>query len=288
MNDLEVVGTPGEDEAEIPRPSNVTQLFPDEGQHLRMIEALLFAASEPLSAVSLADRLPKGVDIEALLDHLRARYEGHGINLVKVADKWAFRTASDLAFLLRREAVETRKLSRAAIETLAIIAYHQPVTRAEIEQIRGVTVSKGTVDVLLEIGWIRPRGRRRVPGRPLTLGTSDSFLEHFNLESLGDLPGMEELKAAGFLDLAMPANFDVPQPRDLAEGEMDTDEDPLDDDDMFGMATTSVSEEDAGASLEEGAEAHPPPNGDDDEDDNGDEDDDEDDEDDEDEEDDDD
>ena len=229
MSDLEIITGNDEPGPDIPRPSNVTQLFPDEGQHLRMIEALLFAAAEPLSVDAIAGRLPAGADVGALLEHLRARYEGHGVNLVNVAGKWAFRTAPDLAFLMRREAVETRKLSRAAIETLAIIAYHQPVTRAEIEQIRGVTVSKGTLDVLLEIGWIRPRGRRRVPGRPLTFGTNESFLEHFNLDALGDLPGMEELKTAGFLDLAMPANFDVPTPRDRADGDLDEDEDPLED-----------------------------------------------------------
>jgi segregation and condensation protein B len=218
--------------AEAPRPLNVTQLFPDETLHLRMLEALLFAAAEPLSAEALGERLPQGADVEGLLEDLRGRYEKRGVNLVKVAGKWSFRTAPDLAFLLRREAVETRRLSRAAVETLAIIAYHQPVTRAEIEQVRGVTVSKGTLDVLLEVGWIRPRGRRRVPGRPLTFGTTESFLSHFGLASLTDLPGMEELKAAGFLELSAFANISVPMPREHAEGELDADEDPLDPEDL--------------------------------------------------------
>jgi segregation and condensation protein B len=209
-------------------PSNVTRLFPEEGQHLRMLEALLFAAAEPLSEESLAERLPKGTDVHNLLEQLAARYDKRGVNLVRVAGKWSFRTAPDLAFLLRREIAETRKLSRAAIETLSIIAYHQPVTRAEIEQIRGVTVSKGTIDVLLEVGWIKPRGRRRVPGRPLTFGTTDQFLTQFGLDSLTELPGLEELKSAGFLDLSNVAALDVPMPRDMDEGELGEEEDPLD------------------------------------------------------------
>lgn len=233
MTDLDV-GDDGErSPAETARPSNVTPLFPEEGQHLRMLEALLFAAAEPLSAAALSERLPQGVNVEALLEDLRARYEKRGVNLVNVAGKWAFRTAPDLAFLLRREAVQTRRLSRAAVETLAIIAYHQPVTRAEIEQVRGVTVSKGTLDVLLEVGWIRPRGRRRVPGRPLTFGTTEAFLTHFGLSSLTDLPGVEELKAAGFLDLSTYADVSVPLPREGEEGELEADEDPLEPEDLL-------------------------------------------------------
>lgn len=208
--------------------SNVTRLFPEDGQHLRMLEALLFAAAEPLSEDALAERLPKGADVATLLQQLAARYDKRGVNLIRVAGKWCFRTAPDLAFLLRRDIVETRKLSRAAIETLAIISYHQPVTRAEIEQIRGVTVSKGTIDVLLEAGWIRPRGRRRVPGRPLTFGTTEAFLAQFGLDSLSDLPGVEELRSAGFLDLANVATLSVPMPRDMADGELGDEEDPLD------------------------------------------------------------
>jgi segregation and condensation protein B len=223
---------PGEQNGDSEFPSNVTRLFPEEGQHLRMLEALLFAAAEPLSEESLADRLPKGADVATLLEQLAARYEKRGVNLVRVASKWSFRTAPDLAFLLRREVAETRKLSRAAIETLAIVAYHQPVTRAEIEQVRGVTVSKGTLDVLLEVGWIRPRGRRRVPGRPLTFGTTELFLGQFGLDALSDLPGVEELRSAGFLDLANVQGLAVPLPRDLADGEMDPDEDPLDTEDL--------------------------------------------------------
>ena len=169
-------------------------------KELRMLEAMLFAATEPVLEASLADRLPEGCDLSALLAELRALYEGRGINLVPVAGRWAFRTAPDLADSLEIEINVSRKLSRAAVETLAIIAYHQPVTRGDIEEIRGVALSKGTLDVLLEIGWIRPIGRRRTPGRPVTWGTSAGFLDHFSLNELADLPGVDELKAAGLLD----------------------------------------------------------------------------------------
>lgn len=165
-----------------------------------MLEGMLFAAPEPVPETSLAERLPEGTDVAALLRDLAALYTGHGVNLVQVAGKWAFRTAPDLADSLKIEINVARKLSRAAVETLAIIAYHQPVTRGEIEEIRGVALSKGTLDLLLEIGWIRPVGRRRTPGRPVTWGTSPAFLDHFNLNSLSDLPGVDELKAAGLLD----------------------------------------------------------------------------------------
>lgn len=167
---------------------------------MRLLEAMLFAAPEPVAEASLADRLPEGTDTAALLKELAARYAGRGVNLVQVAGKWAFRTAPDLADSLKVEVSVTRKLSRAAVETLAIVAYHQPVTRGEIEEIRGVALSKGTLDLLLEIGWIRPVGRRRTPGRPVTWGTSAAFLDHFNLNNLSDLPGVDELKAAGLLD----------------------------------------------------------------------------------------
>ena len=206
--------------------------------HVRIVEALLFAAEEPVDEPTLAKALPGTADIKDLLAELQRQYESRGVNLVKVAGKWQFRTASDLAFLLRKQAVEERKLSRAAIETLAIIAYHQPVTRAEIEDIRGVMVSKGTVDALMEVGWVRIRGRRRTPGRPVTYGTTDAFLTHFGLENVGDLPGMDELKAAGFLDAVPPSSFSVPIPSDsLApdedpyEGEEETDllPDPMED-----------------------------------------------------------
>jgi segregation and condensation protein B len=190
--------------------------------HLRIVEALLFAASAPLDAQALAAALPAGADVVALLTELQRHYEGRGVNLVRVAGKWQFRTAKDLAFLLSKQAVEERKLSRAAIETLAIIAYHQPVTRAEIEDIRGVMVSKGTVDTLIEVGWVRIRGRRRTPGRPVTYGTTEAFLLHFGLENVSDLPGMDDLKAAGFLEATPPAGFMVPNPSDT----LGPDEDP--------------------------------------------------------------
>jgi segregation and condensation protein B len=170
------------------------------GKEVRMLEAMLFAATEPVTETSLANRLPEGSDVPALLAELSAQYEGRGINLMSVAGRWAFRTAPDLANTLEIEINVSRKLSRAAVETLAIIAYHQPVTRGDIEEIRGVALSKGTLDVLLEIGWIRPVGRRRTPGRPVTWGTATDFLDHFNLNELSDLPGVDEMKAAGLLD----------------------------------------------------------------------------------------
>lgn len=169
-------------------------------QHLRIVEALIFASAEPVSERAIAERLPEGEDIAQLLAELETHYAARGFNLVRRGDGWAFRTAADLAESLKVERTQERKLSRAAIETLAIIAYHQPVTRAEIEEIRGVALSKGTIDILFAAGWIRPKGRRRTPGRPLTWATSDGFLDHFGLESLGDLPGVKELEAAGLLD----------------------------------------------------------------------------------------
>ncbi|HVT25160.1 MAG TPA: SMC-Scp complex subunit ScpB [Rhizomicrobium sp.] len=192
------------------------------GEHLRMVEALLFAASEPLDEKALSSSLPEGANLKALLSELQGLYEGRGVTLVNVAGKWQFRTAPDLAFLLRREKPEQRRLSRAAIETLAIIAYHQPVTRAEIEDIRGVALSKGTLDALMEVGWIKIRGRKRTPGRPVTYGTTDAFLVHFGLESVSHLPGVDELKAAGFLEALPPSGLDVPSPSD----ELSPDEDP--------------------------------------------------------------
>jgi segregation and condensation protein B len=197
-------------------------------QTLRMIEALIFASAEPLSAQDLAARLPDGADIAGLLRELQQTYAERGVNLVQVAGKWAFRTAGDLSFLLSREAVEQKKLSRAALETLAIIAYHQPVTRAEIEEIRGVMTSRGTIDLLLETGWIRMRGRRRAPGRPVTYGTTDDFLSHFGLDTVSDLPGLDELKGAGLLDSRVPTDFSIPEP--FAGQDLTEDEDPLEDD----------------------------------------------------------
>lgn len=189
-------------------------------QHLRVVEALVFASSEPVDEQNLAAALPEGANIAGVMAELQRHYHGRGVSLVKVAGKWQFRTATDLAYLLRKDAAQERRLSRAAIETLAIIAYHQPVTRAEIEDIRGVAVSKGTVDALMEVGWIKIRGRKRTPGRPVTYGTTEDFLVHFGLENVGDLPGMEELKAAGFLEAAPPGAFAIPSPSDeLAEDE---------------------------------------------------------------------
>lgn len=184
--------------------------------HLRIIEALLFASPKPLSEKQLAEHLPDDAAVGELVQQLRSQYSGRGIELVKVAGKWAFRTAEDLSYLLERYAVEQRRLSKAALETLAIIAYHQPVTRAEIEEIRGVQTSRGTLDVLMEANWIRPRGRRRAPGKPVTYGTTDEFLSHFGLAGLGDLPGMVELKASGMLDADLPPGFTVPDPKDIA------------------------------------------------------------------------
>jgi len=167
---------------------------------LRILEAMLFASHAPLSEKDLAVRLPEGANIVGMLDELKAQFANRGVHLTPVGTGWAFRTAPDLAAYMEIEKTVVRRLSRAAVETLAIVAYHQPVTRAEIEEIRGVSLSRGTLDILLEAGWIRPRGRRQVPGKPITWGTSDAFLDHFGLESLSALPGVEELKAAGLLD----------------------------------------------------------------------------------------
>lgn len=213
---------------------NGNQIRTDAGDDLsgqRMAEALLFASSEPLSLEELTLRLPDGVDVLGVLETLQKIYATRGVNLVRLAGKWCFRTADDLAYLMHRNVEEQRKLSRAALETLAIIAYHQPVTRAEIEEIRGVSTSKGTLDVLLETTWIRMRGRRRTPGRPVTYGTTDQFLIYFGLESVKDLPGLEELKGAGLLDSAVPASFLVPTPND--EDALTEDEDPLEDGSLF-------------------------------------------------------
>jgi segregation and condensation protein B len=212
-------------------------------EELRILEALLFAASEPLDQATLAKRMPEGVDVKLALAQLQADYAMRGVNLVRVANKWTFRTAGDLAWLMSRESTETRKLSRAAIEVLAIVAYHQPVTRAEIEEIRGVVTSKGTLDVLLETGWIKPRGRRKTPGRPLTFGTTDAFLTQFSLESLGDLPGLEELKGTGLLDSRLPTGFTVPTPSD--DPTLREDEEPLEGGDLdLALAPRAEPEDD--------------------------------------------
>src|SRR5215217_3125429 len=201
---------------------------PDHREATRVAEALLFAAPEPMRVEELQSRLPDGVDVEAILRDLASFYADRGVNLVRVAGRWTFRTAGDLSYVLARNVVEPRKLSRAAMETLAIIAYHQPVTRAEIEEIRGVATSKGTLDTLLETGWIRLRGRRRVPGRPVTYGTTRGFLEHFGLDAIDDLPGLEELKGSGFVEGRAATELTVPLPSD--DTTLRDDEEPLEDD----------------------------------------------------------
>jgi segregation and condensation protein B len=207
----------------------------ERAEELRILEALLFAAEEPLDEKVLAARLPAGIDVRALLVRLQKDYEPRGVNLVRVGGKWSLRTASDLAWLLTRESVVTRKLSRAAVETLSIVAYHQPVTRAEIEEIRGVTTSKGTLDVLLETGWIRLRGRRKAPGRPVTYGTTETFLSHFGLDVLADLPGLDELKGAGLVEQSIAAGLTIPVPSD--DPALREDEDPLEPEDLdLGLA----------------------------------------------------
>ncbi|MBO0334635.1 SMC-Scp complex subunit ScpB [Sneathiella sp. CAU 1612] len=192
-------------------------------EHVRMAEALLFASKEPLDEAALAERLPEGADIPAILATIEEHYRHKGVNLTRLAGKWTFLTAPDLSWLLEEERETTRRLSRAALETLAIIAYHQPVTRAEIEEIRGVGLSRGTMDVLFDAGWIRPRGRRRTPGRPVTYGVTEDFLIHFGLDDIKDLPGFDEMKAAGLLNTEPTGIF-----RDLARAneEEDSLEDP--------------------------------------------------------------
>jgi segregation and condensation protein B len=204
-DDADAVSTDADTDDAEEAPKQVVPVDAETWQrYRRIVEALLFASAEPMTERMLANRLPEDADVKGLLKELRETYAERGVNLVRAGTSWAFRTAPDLSEFLNKEIEVARKLSRAAIETLAIIAYHQPVTRAEIEEIRGVGISKGTVDVLLENEWIRPRGRRQTPGRPLQWGTTDSFLDHFGLETLRDLPGTEELKAAGLLD-ASPA-----------------------------------------------------------------------------------
>ncbi len=229
------------------------QVRPEE---LRILEALLFASAEPLDQATLAKRMPEGVDVKAALAQLQEEYATRGVNLVRVANKWTFRTAGDLAWLMTRESTETRKLSRAAIEVLAIVAYHQPVTRAEIEEIRGVVTSKGTLDVLLETGWIKPRGRRKSPGRPLTFGTTDAFLTQFSLEALGDLPGLEELKGTGLLDSRLPTGFTVPTPSD--DPTLREDEEPLEPGDLDLALAPAVEPEAIHEDTEASNEAEQP------------------------------
>ncbi|AWC24271.1 Segregation and condensation protein B-like protein [Aminobacter sp. MSH1] len=211
---------------------------------VRMAEAIVFASAEPVSERQLVSRLPEGIDVPAAMAELQSIYERRGVNLVKVADSWAFRTAGDLAFLMSRDTVQQKKLSRAALEVLSVIAYHQPVTRAEIEDIRGVETSKGTLDTLMETEWVRMRGRRKTPGRPVTYGTTDKFLDHFGLEEIRDLPGMEELKGAGLLSTRMPPGFSVPLPPSDPDL-LTEDEDPLTDIDLeeLGLLTPRVTDD---------------------------------------------
>ena len=212
---------------------------------MRIAEALVFASAEPIEESEVAKRMPEGVKAWEALEALKEIYAPRGVNLVRVNRKWLFRTAVDLGWLLSREQTEPRKLSRAAIETLAICAYHQPVTRAEIEDIRGVAISKGTLDVLLETGWVRIRGRRKAPGRPVTYGTTDTFLLHFGLEQITDLPGLDELKASGLFDGQLPKGFGVPRPRDDAA--LTEDEEPLEEGaaDLFDEVGVGEGEEPA-------------------------------------------
>jgi segregation and condensation protein B len=213
-------------------------------EDVRMIEALVFASAEPLEEAAIAARLRPGCDVKAALAEVQRQYSSRGVNFIRLAGRWMFRTSPDLSWLLAREDQEKRKMSRAAIETLAIIAYHQPVTRADIEHIRGVSVSKGAVDALLEAGWIRLRGRRKAPGRPVTFGTTSAFLIHFGLDAIGDLPGVEELKEAGMFDGKLPPGFGIPRPDD--GDALRPDEDPLDE---------GALEETWGALREDGEEA---------------------------------
>jgi len=210
----------------------------------RIAEALVFASAQPVSEAFIAERVARGVDIPVVMQKLKADYAMRGVNLIQVDGAWAFRTAADLSFVIRRDDNEVRKLSRAALEVLAIIAYHQPVTRAEIEDIRGVQTSKGTLDVLMESGWVRFRGRRRTPGRPVTLGTTRDFLDHFGLEELRDLPGLEELKGAGLLSGRIPANFNIPSP--LMSDELAEDEDPITQMDLEELGILPPSGESSG------------------------------------------
>ena len=209
---------------------------------MRLLEALLFAAVEPIDTQTLRERMPEDTDVGALLARLARDYAGRGINLVHVADRWRFQTAIDLEPHLIDIKEAPRKLSKAALETLAIIAYHQPVTRAEIEDVRGVVVSKGTIDVLMELSWVRLRGRRRTPGRPVTYGTTEAFLAHFNLEEISDLPGREDLKAAGLLDPRLPKDFEMPEP--MMPDALTNEEDPLEDEEEANFFEDFLEEDD--------------------------------------------
>ncbi|MGL4241617.1 MAG: SMC-Scp complex subunit ScpB, partial [Beijerinckiaceae bacterium] len=220
------------------------------GAGVRIAEALLFAAREPLSDEVLAAALPAGVTVKEVVAHIETHYAARGVNLLRIGKGWTFRTAPDLAYLMSKHVEEPRKLSRAAVETLSIIAYHQPVTRAEIEEIRGVATAKGTLDVLLEAGFVRMRGRRKTPGRPITFGTTEGFLSQFGLSSVGDLPGLDELKSAGMFDGRLPGGLVVPLPTD--DPALTADEDPLDGDPMLLAAEERINMADE--PLEEGVD----------------------------------
>jgi segregation and condensation protein B len=215
-------------EQEVTENETVVELHPrmDRDQHLRVVEAMLFAATEPVSIAKMAELLPEGTDIQSLLNDLQENYSNRGVNLVQIAGNYMLRTAPEVSFVLRRETVQQKRLTKAGLETLSIVAYHQPVTRADIEEIRGVAISKGTLDTLLDIGWVRMRGRRKSPGRPVTYGTTSDFLRHFGLNEITDLPGLQELKAAGLLDGNLPPGFDMPLPS--MSDALTSDEDPLD------------------------------------------------------------
>jgi segregation and condensation protein B len=230
------------EEEDSPAENPAERLFLAEA--MRMAEAIVFASAEPVTEKALSARLPANINVPVVMAELQAVYAKRGVNLVRVGDAWAFRTAGDLSFLMSRDTVQQKKLSRAALEVLAIIAYHQPVTRAEIEEIRGVETSKGTIDTLMETEWIRMRGRRRTPGRPVTYGTTDKFLDHFQLEEVRDLPGIEELKGAGLLSARMPSNFSVPQPP-ADPDELTADEDALTDVDLeeLGLLTPRITDD---------------------------------------------
>lgn len=201
--------------------NNISDFPSEHRDNLRILEALLFAASEPLDAESMKARLPKNADLTKLLNLMKAQYENRGVNLIKTGQKWSLKTSVDLAPMMKKEKIVQRKLSKAATETLAIIAYHQPVTRAEVEDIRGVQFSPGTLDILMELNWVKPMGRKKVPGSPIIYGTTDFFLEYFGLEQVTDLPGLEELKAAGLLESRLPTNLSIAEPKEVDHSEIE-------------------------------------------------------------------
>lgn len=232
---------PVETEEDVAQTLGLRLAVDTERKYMRILEALLFAAAEPLDEETLIGRLPLEANIPSLLKMLQEDYAERGVRLIEVGGRWRFETAPDLAEVLNEVRQEPRKLSQAALETLSIIAYHQPVTRAEIEEIRGVAVSKGTLDLLFELRWVRPRGRRRSPGRPVTYGTTPLFLEYFGLKTIGDLPGQTDLKAAGLLDPRVPPDFTVPDPeRHIEESLL---EDPMDEEEAHAFHIDFMAED---------------------------------------------